>query len=63
MYWENELRCPHCKSIQVDQDEYIMDGWQQHSCEACGEPFKYMEDRSVLYTTKPINGCAETPND
>lgn len=51
MYWENELRCPHCKAAQVDRDQWPRDEWRETRCEACGDPFKFLVELSPQYTT------------
>jgi hypothetical protein len=51
MYWENELRCPHCKAVQVDHDEQPFDEWRQTHCEACEKPFKFVVETVPQYST------------
>jgi hypothetical protein len=51
MYWENELRCPHCKAVQVDHDGHPRDEWRQTHCEACEKPFKFLVVSVPQYST------------
>jgi len=51
MYWENELRCPHCKTAQNYQPVEPLDEWDNTTCCDCKQPFKFMAEAVMQYTT------------
>ena len=51
MYWEPKLICPHCTHELAEHPDHPMCEWRQVDCDCCGEPFKFMTESVVQYTT------------
>lgn len=52
MYWEDELKCPHCRKTILSASSEQTQVWVEMTCQSCKRPFKYLAERVTQYTTR-----------